>query len=503
MSSSSSIVPAASFDHASKKAATPSYLIWVVCIFTCLNLAVFLLRAVSILRFGSLFGTTGGECLMTYSIWKKMHGYPIYESPLTKPFSLSLYNYLFYYVYAEVFRALGWWDAQILTFGRMLTALFAVIGALAQWQLVRMKISSRIHTYLCLGICLGLWLSTSVVRWWALTIRPDIPAVALVTLALLCLGRVSGIKGAVLAACFFYLAWSFKQSIALIAAACIVYLLATRRRSGFILLAIFGGAIAITFLLGTEAYRYSVFNAPRVVPSFTVSYAWTSLKQPLVTFSFFLVPLLLLLVRPWQRHFDFSDMLRLAALLSFVGGCIAMGKAGAGDNYLFEMFIAGTTLLLLELFRDPNRKLVLAFLLLACVQPAVQVVGNFFGRQTFGAVEIANVQDFAHAQTIQQRVMQLPGPLLTTDEVLSLPWNSTHNLYPAYVFDLVFIEGAKGHLFAGGPIGMIERGEVPTLMLKTSDAELWRSAAGKYKKTGEETHQHFHYDLFAIRADAK
>src|SRR5947207_6914806 len=188
-----------------------------VVIFAGLNLAVFLLRTVSVIRYGSLFGTSGGECLMVYSIWKKMQGYAIYEWPLTRPFSLSLYNYFFYYAYAEVFRILGWWDAQILTLGRMLSAVFAAIGALAQWQLVKSKISSLTHKYLCLALCLGLWFGTSVTRWWALTIRPDVPAIALVAIALLCLGKVNGEKATVIAAFFFYLAWAFKQSIALIA----------------------------------------------------------------------------------------------------------------------------------------------------------------------------------------------------------------------------------------------------------------------------------------------
>lgn len=474
-----------------------------VIIFAGLNLAIFLLRAVSVIRYGSLFGTTGGECLMVYSIWKKMHAYAVYEWPLTRPFSLSLYNYLFYYTYAEVFRILGWWDAQILTLGRMLTAAFAAIGALAQWQLVKTHISLRTHKYLCLALCLGLWFSTSVVRWWALTIRPDVPAIALVAIALLCLGRVSGEKAAVLAAVFFYLAWSFKQSIALIAAAAILYMLATRRRSGLVMLGVFGGAIAATYWLGTEAYRYSVFVAPRIVPSFSFSYAISSLKQPSFTYGYFLIPLCALLARPWKRAFEISDLLRACALVALVGGCIAMGKTGAGDNYLFEVFLAGTTLLLMELFSNPSRKAAVVFILLGCVQPAVQLEGWLVGRQTFGAIEIANRLDFAEAQEVQHQVVQSKMPMLTTDETMSLPWNSSNNSYPAYVFDPVFAQGAAARYVEGGPTGLISRGEVPTLMLKPTDIDLYRAAEGKYDQAGKVTHQHFHYDLFVIKPNTK
>src|SRR4030095_16485201 len=88
--------------------------------FTLVNLAVFLFRAISVLRYGSLFGTSGGESLAVYSIWKGMSGSPVYEWPMAHPFSLSLYNYGFYFVYAGLFRLLDWWGAEMLTYGRML-----------------------------------------------------------------------------------------------------------------------------------------------------------------------------------------------------------------------------------------------------------------------------------------------------------------------------------------------------------------------------------------------
>ncbi len=301
------VTSGACIDCAPTHAKAPRPLIVAIFLFAGLNLAIFVLRAVSVVRYGSLFGTTGGECLMIYSIWKKMHGHPVYEWPLRWPFSLSLYNYWFYYAYAEVFRLLGWWDAQILTLGRLLTAAFAAVGALAQWKLAQVKIASRAHKYLCLALCFGLWFSTSVIRWWALTIRPDVPAIALATIALLCIGRIRGEKGVALAAVFFYLAWTFKQSVALIAVTSILYLLITRRRSGWLLLAVFGGAIAATAWLGTQAYRYSVFVAPRIVPAFTFSHAYSAREHPLVTNGMFLLPMLAFIARPMRRVFGVSD----------------------------------------------------------------------------------------------------------------------------------------------------------------------------------------------------
>ena len=191
-----------------------------VCLFTLANLAVFVYRDISILRYGSLFGTTGGESLMVYSIWKNMNGRPVYEWPMAHPFSLSLYNYGFYFFYAAMFRLLDLWDAQILTYGRMLTASFAAIGALAQWLVVKATVDMGRRKYLCLALCFGLWFGSSMTRWWTLSIRPDIPALALVMIGLLLLARLKTDTGALGAAVFFYLAWSFKQSTILIAVAC-------------------------------------------------------------------------------------------------------------------------------------------------------------------------------------------------------------------------------------------------------------------------------------------
>src|ERR1035441_8311389 len=84
-----------------------------VLLFVILNLAVFFIRLVSVWHYGSLFPTTGSESPMIYSVWKRMHDLSVYEWPFTYPFSLSLYNYLFYDTYAAFFKLVGIWDADI------------------------------------------------------------------------------------------------------------------------------------------------------------------------------------------------------------------------------------------------------------------------------------------------------------------------------------------------------------------------------------------------------
>jgi hypothetical protein len=130
------------------------------------------------------------SALAIYPVWKGIHHLPVYEWPLAFPFSLSLYNYLFYDTYSLFLRLVGATGAGIMTWGRFLTPFFALAGAIAQWKLVQGHLNLRgARSLLSLLFALGLWLSTSIVRHWALSIRPDMGAMALVMVALYVLVR--------------------------------------------------------------------------------------------------------------------------------------------------------------------------------------------------------------------------------------------------------------------------------------------------------------------------
>jgi hypothetical protein len=140
--------------------------------FFALSLAVYLIRIVSVWRYGSLFSATAVEAPMIDSISRAMRHQPVYTWPFAFPFSLSLYNFLFYSVYAGFLRLIGAWDVGILTWGRQFTLLFALIGAVAQWALVRTLLKLRgAVSALSLALAVGLWLCTSLVKYWAISIR--------------------------------------------------------------------------------------------------------------------------------------------------------------------------------------------------------------------------------------------------------------------------------------------------------------------------------------------
>jgi hypothetical protein len=49
-----------------------------------------LIRADSVIRVGALFTSTWTDEAAIYPIWKVMHPYPLYESPLSGDFGLGL-----------------------------------------------------------------------------------------------------------------------------------------------------------------------------------------------------------------------------------------------------------------------------------------------------------------------------------------------------------------------------------------------------------------------------
>ncbi|MDR3773950.1 MAG: hypothetical protein P4L26_11415 [Terracidiphilus sp.] len=473
--------------------------------FAVLNLAVFSLRLLSVWKYGSLFSTQSGEFLMIYSIWKGMRHLPVYEWPFAFPFSLSLYNYLFYEFYAAVLRMIGAWDAGIETWGRLLTSLFAFVGAFAQWRLIGNRLNLRgARSLLSFLFALGLWLSTSIVRYWALTIRPDLPAAALVMAAFWMVLRPSRFNFA-LAGVFFYLAWSFKQSAVLtLAAVCLFLLFHKRWRDLSVLAGVFAVLSGATILLGTPEYRFSVLVAPRLIHSaFWFPVLWRALAHPLITNFYWMVAPLALLLAAGARRADRTVQLTATVFaIALLGGLAGMGTIGASDSYLLEAFVAGSTLFQIAVFTAPAG-LVEALLLIGCLQPALQLTMIPSGRSTFGTVQLASPAEFANAVEVRDRLAQMKRPIFTTDQSFSLPWISTDDRAPALIIDHFFSDATPGRAQNGGFRGMLQRGEVPTVILNTG-SPYEKDLSPNYLKTGSFLHQGVpynqgvHYDIYTI-----
>ena len=507
--------------------------------FFALNLAVYLIRILSVWRYGALFCSTAVESPMIDSIWRCMRHQPVYQWPFAFPFSLSLYNYLFYSVYAGVLKLIGAVDAGILTWGRQFTLLFALAGALAQWRLVRSLLKLRgLASGLSLALAVGLWLCTSLVKYWALSIRPHMAAAALVMIALWVVVRQSQPQSRLCfawAGLLLYLTWAFKQSVILaFAGLCLWLLLQKRWRDLALLVAVFAALVAATLLIGSPEYRFSILIAPQMVRGFAFSLPWilhalgTGLTAVGLNLYWVAAPFVLLrasndsgapsisrqgtphcsgapsILRLFEEKMQngWESMLLTVFVLALLIGLAGMGKIGGTSNYLFEAFAAGSTLLQIAVFSIPGR-LVTALLLFGCIQPTTQLVGVAIGYHHPGKkdmVPIATAAEYRDAVALRNRLANLKKPIFTTDGVFALPWNSTDNGAPAVVLDPNFQEVARTREENGGIEGMLQRGEIPTVMLASTDLVYLKSLHPDYRKVGESIQQGVTYSIYEFNA---
>ena len=193
-------------------------------------------------------------------------------------------------------------------------------------------------------------------------------------------------------------------------------------------------------------------------------------------------------------------MLVTVFAVALIVGLAGMGKVGGTSNYLFEAFAAGSTLLQLAVFTVPGR-LVTALILFGCIQPAIQLAGAAIGFHHPGKkdmVPIATAAEYADAVALRNRLATMNKPIFTTDGVFALPWNSTENGAPALVIDPNFQEAARLREVNGGVEGMLNRGEIPTVMLASTDLVYLKSLHPGYKKVDESIQQGVTYSIYAF-----
>ena len=473
----------------------------IVLLFAALNLVVFLIRAVSVHRFGALFATSGGEGQVIYSIWKYMRHLPVYEFPLKWPFGLSLYNYLFYDSYAVILKWIGVSDAGIKTTGRLLTAVFPILGAIAQWLLVRYHLHLRgAQSLLSLAFALGLWFCTSLVRWWALTLRPDMAAVALVMIAL-CLVARKPRFGFAAAGVVFYLAWAFKQSIVLTFVTVCVFLLFQRRWRGLLPMAgVFAVLVAVTLAVQSPEYRFNVLVSPRLVTGgYSLAHALHVGGFSLISNVYWIAPAAMIwLTRGKGKLDELRGLLFAVFAFSLLAGFAAMSKSGASDNYLLEAFVAGSTLLQILFFERPGF-VVPALVMVGCMQPAGQLAFLRSGRHTLGVVSLATAAEYQSALAVKDALDRLPKPIFSIDDSFNPPWISTDDKYPAMVVDLDSYVAVHTRCENGGVEGMLLRGELPTAVLSANETLFHQNLNPAYARVGSFVHQGVPYEIYTLR----
>jgi hypothetical protein len=481
-----------------------------------LNAVALMARAWFVHRAGPYAATTGYEEFNIYHVWKVVHGFPLYEWPQKDHYVPTHYNVGFYHVYA-------WWvklwhqdGAGLVNCARTLTALFALFGMWVQVHLTRRLVPAADARTWVWGLAFLTWFGAVFGGWWVMSVRPDMPGVAIALAGLTIAWRAQETRRLplwLLSSLLFFGAWSFKQSIVWIFVGTVaqVWLARVGWRAVVALVAPFAVLAATTIWRAGEIYRYSLFVAPQI-------YEWYPLQSlklllpsvSLNTFFWWLAAL-----AAWRIFRDRSnrsaphDPQRLewrsrAAALTLVPplvmGLVQTSLQGSNVNNLLEGFVLvallGSAAWLREWNEGPSRRRlaigatllatmgvmpVVHLVLAACDRPYIQIAGMSVGN----VIKLTPAQ-LARRQRFAQWMQTLPKPICTLDAMLQLPWFSNNGRYPALLREEEFEYAGMdaGTLEGEGIIEYVRRRYFGTLLLYASETEFQSAAeaAGYVKR---------------------
>jgi hypothetical protein len=431
---------------------------------------VFIERGVSAWRVANIAPgtamTSGGEQESLFAIWRPVHGQPTYVNPTEVPYAAAYFNWLFYATYTQAAKVAvhSHGDAAIAKVGRLASSVGAVVGALLLFYLLRkarqgsVAIAAGVASFVFFGPLVG---------WWAITVRPDICALAFEAAAtvLLLTGYSRRPTLTVLgAAVLFYAAWAFKQtSIAGLATALLFLLVRRQWRLVAILAATSIALWAITFVTLGSAYRSGVLHGG-TVSNFNLAIGWMNLTEMLKkTFPLWVLaapaifhrgeeandaPSLEQDMRLWGR---FGLLVTLP--LAFAGSC----KVGASSNYYF-----GLQFMLALLSTGPARSGLVKMVTPAALSAAV-ALQFLVATGRLGSIDLLpQAREHAASWSVWKKE---PEPRFSVATAFNQPWLNPGS--PPFVLAFNYgIDRAAGRAFESGGIGgLIEAGYFRSLLL--------------------------------------
>lgn len=433
--------------------------------------------------------TEGREGPGLYALWRVLHGHPLYEHPLAEPYSLTLYNFGFYHVYARLHALLGLGDEGLLLWPRLVTLLGAAFGAYVFVRLAARvaRPSSKLEWAALGALSFVVWFGTQFISWWAFAVRPDVWAAALALLGLdLVLSALEegSLARWVVASLVFACAWSFKQSTVWTLAgsfAAVVVLERSPRRALALGLP-FAAVVGLALTLGGPEYRENLLHAPvigrmglpllgdvllRAIPgnAWTFFFGWLALAwESKATAG-----------AAWRRLGRAERALAVVALTACFFGGLACAREGSNKNHLLEGHVVSALAAWCAWRRvsasAPAWLLgggALAALPLAAL-PGLQLSAllGLVEAGRFGRITFCSEDDARSFATVRAVVEALPHPVYAEDEVFGQPWHTTSNRYPTLVLDGTWyaIARREGLLPADFPREALERRGIKSALL--------------------------------------
>lgn len=165
-------------------------------------------------------------------------------------------------------------------------------------------------------------------------------------------------------------------------------------------------------------------------------------------------------------------------LVAFPLGLLALGRVGSNRNQLFIAYAMSSCLALGAWFKSrrlppPQRsRLMLGLVIFTLMCSAFPFIQLLLPNQV-GRTRLASPAEIDERRALVEYVRNARKPVLVADDILSLPWNSTANGYPALVLDIVYFKLAtdKGYVKDGGIASLIRDKKFATLLLRDSELE--------------------------------
>jgi len=472
-------------------AARRTFLVLLICL-VALDVVVLVIRVRDAIGPGGPLFLFPAEGQVVYALWRLQHGYPLYELPTEPVYTLTEYNVFFYRAYALLLRMAGATDGGIPVASRLIAMGFAAVGSIVQFAVIRRLFSSaRPPAHLLALVAFVTWFGCALPGWWTFAIRPDIPAAvcALIGLAAAAegFGRRPG-RGFLLvgASVSFLCAWMFKQSAIALFAGTVVYALVWRRsvRELVLLAAPFLAGALVMLAAGGPAYRANLIQAPalnawlphlplhwfrsifliELMPWALALYAIATLLRPLLS-----SPSLATVDGIGSRsesafHLDLTYPV-VATVVAFCCVSVLLSKEGSALNHALELQVSASLVacgVLAGAWTAARRRLwwaaALALVPMLAFDAAL-LAGAERGRmatwlqlKVWGdTLHLASAGEIEDRRNLAARFASLPTPVYCEDEVLSLPWHSTGNTYPAVIIDHIFYDAAvRQGLISGG-----------------------------------------------------
>jgi hypothetical protein len=438
-----------------------------------------------------MLATTGYEWESIFSILNFVHHQAVYTDPHRIPFSVSYYNWAYYFFYGSItnvcLHLLHLDDIWIPTIGRLISLVFMFITGGIFWLASRDFIKAG--PFAC-GPIAWAWCiiaaCSPLVGFWAITVRPDMGALALEVAglyAILHYLRKQDQRLIVVAALLFYAAWSFKQSsVTMLTGSVLALLLLKRWRAFFTLSGIWWLLVVVTLFVGGPVYRENTLYSQLHLPM-TISLGLVNALRAAGKNSLFFLSAAILIVSARQFRLLASRPIEAALALVVLSSCcfafITSSKNGANDNYYIPAAWAAMLAfaLISERINLPARLMGLA----ACSLLIVCAVALIPTRRTY----FYNYRDHdVTYRNLAVRLSRLPGPAFVTEPYPNLPWVQRYS--PHFVIpDTYYFDRAAGiPLEDGGWEGLAAQGYFATLVFDEDFAPS-PSILQKYKLVDE------------------